>query len=93
MLSVTDSAKALLKEELQKEKRGEENLIRIALTPSNPNQLGFFLDKLQKEDQIIEDNEGERLLVVSEGLAHRLNGVVLDCSNTEEGIKYTLSRS
>jgi len=93
MLTVTFSAKDKLKEDLQREKKDEETLIRIASSSENPQQIGFFLDKEKEGDQAIADNEGERLLLIDQGMAHILTGLTLDYVNTGQGMNFTLTSS
>ncbi|MDY7034687.1 MAG: hypothetical protein SV375_00795 [Thermodesulfobacteriota bacterium] len=92
MFSVTSSAKEQLKINLQKEKKDEGTLIRLAPSPSNPEQLGFFLDTEKKGDRIIEDNKGERLLLIGKDIAPTLTKVVLDYAITAQGMGFTLER-
>ena len=93
MLSVTSSAKEKLKVDLQKEEKDDETLIRIARSSSDPQQLGFFLDKEKEGDRVIEDNQGEKLLLIADDLAAILTGAVLDYGDTSEGAKFTLTHS
>jgi len=93
MLSVTFSAKEKLKANLQNEKKDEESLIRLARSSTYPQQLGFFLDKKKEGDQVIMDNEGERLLLISHGMAPFVDGLVLDYRETTQGTKFTIARS
>jgi len=78
MLTVTLSAKDKLKKHLQVEKKDEATLLRISSSPSDPQQLGLFLDKERKGDQVIADNEGESLLLLDQGMADILTGLTLD---------------
>jgi len=91
MLTVTDSAKDKLRDDLQKQKEDEETLVRIARSSSDPQQVGLFLDKEKEGDQVIADNEGERLLLIDQDMAHSLTGVTLDYVNTGQGMSFTLT--
>ena len=93
MLSVTSSAKEKLKDDLRKEEKDDETLIRIARSSSDPQQLGFLLDKEKEGDRVIEDNQGEKLLLIADDLATILTGAVLDYGDTSEGTKFTLTHS
>jgi Fe-S cluster assembly iron-binding protein IscA len=93
MLSVTFSAKEKLKNILQEERKDEESLISIARTSSNPQQIGFALDKEKEGDHVIEDNDGESLLLIKEDLAPILSGFVLDYRDTGQGMRFTITRS
>ena len=89
MLFVTTSAKEKLKDELKKEKN-DDLLIRIGRTLSESQQLGFTLDKKKEGDHVVEDNEGEGLLLVGEDIAPILNKYVLNYKDTGEGMKFTI---
>jgi len=91
MLTVTSSAKDLLKEGLQRQREDEETLIRIAFSSSHPEQVGLFLDKEKEGDQVIADNENERLLLLDEDIGNILTETTLDYSVTDEGMKLTLT--
>jgi Fe-S cluster assembly iron-binding protein IscA len=93
MLTVTDSAKDKLKDDLQREKKDEETLIRIARSSSGPEQVGLFLDKEKEGDQVIADNEGERLLLIDQDMVTILTEMILDYSDTGQGLKLTLRGS
>ncbi len=91
MLTVTSSAKDLLKEGLQRQREDEETLIRIAFSSSHPEQVALFLDKEKEGDQVIADNENERLLLLDEDIGNILTETTLDYSVTDEGMKLTLT--
>ena len=91
MLTVTSSAKDLLKEGLQRQREDEETLIRIARSSSHPEQVALFLDKEKEGDQVIADNENERLLLLDEDMGNILTETTLDYSVTDEGMKLTLT--
>jgi Fe-S cluster assembly iron-binding protein IscA len=90
MLTITDSAKDKLRDDLQREK-SEETLLRIAGSSSDPRQIGLFLDKEKEGDQVIADKEGERLLLIDQGMAHILTGLTFDYVNTDQGMHFTLT--
>ena len=91
MLTLTSSAKDVLKEDLQRQRDDEETLIRIARSSSDPQQVGLFLDKEQEGDHIIADNEGEKLLLIDQGMGNILYEKTLDYNDTDQGMKLTLT--
>jgi len=91
MLTVTFSAKDKLKDDLQREKKDEETLLRIASSSSDPQQVGLFLDKEKEGDEVIADNEGGRLLLIDQGMAQVLAGLTLDYVDTGQGMNFTLT--
>jgi Fe-S cluster assembly iron-binding protein IscA len=93
MLSVTFSAKEKLKANLQNEKKDEESLMRLGRSSTDPQQLGFLLDKEKEGDQVIMDNDGERLLLIGQDVAPVVDGLVLDYRETTQGTAFTIARS
>jgi len=74
-----------------RQREDEETLIRIAFSSSHPEQVGLFLDKEQEGDQVIADNEGERLLLMDQDIGNILTEKTLDYSHTDEGMMLTLT--
>jgi thioredoxin 1 len=91
MLTVTASAKEKLKEALQQQQADPQMAIRIIASPSNPNQLQLALDNPKGEDQIVESDDGKKLLLVEPDLASALEGVVMDYQETPQGSGFTIS--
>jgi Fe-S cluster assembly iron-binding protein IscA len=91
MLSVTTTAKEKLREELLKVREEDnESLIRIAPSSSSPAKIGFVLDREKEGDNVIKDNEGQKLLLINTDLARDLKGMILDFQETDEGLRYTI---
>jgi len=91
MLTVTANAKEKLKEALQ-EQADPEMAIRIIPSPSNPDQLQLALDKPKEEDQVVESDDGIKLLLVGPDLAPALEGITMDYQETPQGSGFTMSR-
>jgi thioredoxin 1 len=91
MLTVTANAKEKLKEALQQQ-ADPEMAIRIILSPSNPNELQLALDKPKEEDQVVESDDGTKLLLVGFDLAPSLEGITMDYQETPQGSGFTMSR-
>ena len=90
MLTVTTSAKEKLKEALQ-EQADPEMAIRIIPSPSNPNQLQLALDKPKEGDQVMESDDGMKLLLVGPDLGPTLEGIIMDYQETPQGSGFTMS--
>jgi len=90
MLTVTANAKEKLKETLQ-EQADPEMAIRIIPSPSNPDQLQLALDKSREEDQVVESDDGIKLLLVGPDLVPALEGVTMDYQETPQGSGFTIS--
>jgi thioredoxin 1 len=92
MLTVTASAREKLKEALQQQ-ADSKMAIRIIPSPSNPDQLQLALDKPKEEDQVVESEDGVKLLLVGPDLAPALEGIVMDYQETPQGSGFTMSKA
>ena len=91
MLTVTANAKEKLKEALQQQ-ADPQMAIRIIPSPSSPDQLQFALDNPKEEDQVVESDDGVKLLLVGPDLAPALEGMSMDYQETPQGSGFTMSR-
>ena len=92
MLTVTATAKEKLKEALQKKTTDPEVAIRIIPSSSMPDQLELFLDKERKGDQVVESEEGIKVLIIGPDSVPMLEGMVLDYKETPQGAGFTMSK-
>lgn len=83
MLTVTNSARDLLKEMLIKNSDDPETGMRLVVQPEN-RHFGLLLAKEQAGDQLIE-HEGSKVLMVAPDLAPSVENMTLDVENTETG--------
>lgn len=88
MLTVTESAKQLLKETLSAHTDDPEIGLRLEVKP--PGQLGIVLDRGAEGDQVVE-HEGAKVLLVASELAPAVDGVTLDIQDTADGPKLVVS--
>jgi len=91
MLTVTPLAAEKLKEAIQAKTTDPEVCIRLIPSPSKPNQLEMALDKERQGDQVVE-SEGVKILLLSPELASVLEGMVIDCQETPQGVHFTISK-
>jgi Fe-S cluster assembly iron-binding protein IscA len=91
MLTVTAQAAGKLKEAIQAQMTDPEVAIRLVPSSSRPNQLDMALDKEKEGDQVVE-SEGVKVLFVSSELAQVLDGMVIDCKETPQGVNFTISK-
>ena len=89
MLTVTESAKQLLKETLTAHSDDPEVGIRLSFKP--PGQFGIALDREAEGDQVVE-HEGAKALLVAPELAPVVEGITLDVKDTPEGPKLVMSK-
>jgi len=92
MLTVTIAAKGKLKEALQKQTTDPEMAIRVVSSPSDPKRLELVLDKEKEGDQIVEGEEGTKVLLIGSDLVSDLEGMVVDYQETPEGTGFSISR-
>ena len=90
MLTVTESAKKLLKEILSAHSEEPETCVRLVL--NQPGQLGLVLSKENSDDQTVQ-YEGTKLLVVEPELATVLEEVTLDVGDTGEESKLVMRKN
>ena len=89
MLTVTESAKELLKDKLVAHTDDPEIGLRLELKP--PGQLGLVVGREAEGDQVVE-HEGLKVLLVAPELAHVVDGITLDVQDTADGPKLVVSR-
>jgi Fe-S cluster assembly iron-binding protein IscA len=89
---MTTTAKEKLKGTLQELTTDPEEAMRLILDPSNTDQLAFTLDKEKEGDQVLETEDGKKVLLVAPDLASALEGIVIDYEETPEGPGYTVSK-
>ena len=90
VLIVTASAKDKLKEALE-ENAEPETAIRVVPSPSEPEQLQLALDKEKEHDQVVETDEGMKLLLIGPDIAPALEEMIMDYLQTPEGSGFTLT--
>jgi Fe-S cluster assembly iron-binding protein IscA len=89
MLTVTESAKQLLKETLLAHTDDPESGLRLVLEP--PGRLGLVLGRECYGDQVVE-HEGTKVLLVSPELETLVDETILDVQDTPDGPKLAMLR-
>jgi len=89
MLTVTESAKQLLKKTLRSHSDDPETGLRLSM--DSGGQLGIKLDSESEDDQVVE-HEGAKVLLVAPGLATALEGNTLDVQDTDDGSKLVVTK-
>ena len=85
MLIVTPRAKVKLRRDLNKARDSRFSYARIIYSTSNPARIGFALDDEREDDQVITDNEGEKLLLIGSDMVQFLNDIIIDyCENPDK---------
>lgn len=89
MLTVTESARQILKETLQEHSDDPETGIRLSVQEGG--QFGIALDSESEGDQVVE-HEGAKVLLVASALSNVLEGRTMDVHETEEGPKLYITK-
>jgi len=88
MLTVTAQAAEELKAKAQVEVTDPEQALRLIRAGSG--QLALIPDTAEEGDQVVE-HEGDKVLLVGAELTDAVDGLVLDCKDTPEGRRFTIS--
>jgi Fe-S cluster assembly iron-binding protein IscA len=91
MLTVTEQAAAALKGVVQAQTEDPELAIRLVPSVARPNQLDMALDRKKEGDQVV-DSDGFEVLFVSAELSEALDGMVIDCQDTPQGMQFSIGR-
>ena len=92
VLTVTALAVEKLKEAIRTQTTDPEIGIRLMPSPSKPDQFEMTLDKEKEGDQVVE-SEGLKILLLRSELAPALEGMVIDCLETPQGVRFTRSKT
>ena len=82
MLAVTDAARDVLGQILANSDPAQEQALR--LTRNDEDEFGLALDEARAGDQVV-DNAGQAVLLIENGLADELQGVMLDATQMADG--------
>jgi len=88
MLTVTAQAAAELKTIAQAEATNPEEALR--LIPTGEGELALVVDAPGEGDQVVE-HEGVNVLLIGPELIDAVDGLVLDCMDTPQGLQLTIS--
>ncbi len=91
MLNVTERAKEKLQEKLREMTTDPDKAIRMIFSPSSPNKLDFILDDEDVGDQVVINEKGKKVLLVSPDLVTALKEMLIDYQETSQGTGFTLS--
>jgi len=89
MLTVTEGAKQILKEELLANTDDPEMCLRLKGEPGG--QLGLVLDKEAPDDYVVE-HEGSKVLLIGKELPDVVDELTLKTEDTPEGPKLVIRR-
>ena len=89
-LTVTPPAKKKLEENLLKAKK-DDRCIRLIHSPTNPNGLKFAFDRIREGDQIVETDEGKKVLLIGQDIGKSIEGMIIDVQETPNGSKFVIT--
>jgi Fe-S cluster assembly iron-binding protein IscA len=91
ILTVTALAAEKLRESIRAKTQDPDTSFRLTRSPEKPNQLKMVLDKVKKNDQVVESG-GVKILVISPELVPSLEGMVIDYQETPQGSGFTMTK-
>jgi len=89
MLKVTSSAKEKLQATIKKRTDDPDMAIRIQPYPDMPNRLEFGFDRERIGDQIVQTNDGVKVLLIGPDVMPVIKGKMIDYNTDEPG--FTIS--
>jgi Fe-S cluster assembly iron-binding protein IscA len=90
-LTITALAMLKLRQALQAKTLDPDIGFRIIPSTSKPSQLKMILDRVKKEDKVLE-SEGTKILFISPELIPKLEDMVIDYHETPQGGGFVISR-
>jgi Fe-S cluster assembly iron-binding protein IscA len=91
MLGVTDAAKERLVALKQAKTPDPEVAVRIVRNNEAQEGLAMTLDTERTDDAVVQNDSGNKVLLLNSELASALQGHVLDYQETPQGNSFTLS--
>ena len=76
-----------------KPRENDLSLLRIGKQSSGSEKIEILLDTEREDDNVIMDNEGDKLLLIGRDLNPLFNGMILDFEETDKGRNFTIIRS
>jgi Fe-S cluster assembly iron-binding protein IscA len=90
MLTVTAVAKEKLKSRLLRLNRGSETTIRLIPSTKDLGKWKMIWDKEKGEDQVVESEDGIKILLIGADLDRAMEGMVVDFRTTPEGTGFAI---
>lgn len=90
MLTVTKAAKEKLTSRLLRLKTGSKRTIRLIPAPRKPGKWKMIWDKERPKDQVVESEDGIKILLVGADLVRAIEGMVVDFRKTPEGTGFAI---
>jgi len=90
MVTVTEDAKVELGRVLASA-NVDDPTVGLRLIAGGRGQFGLVLDTEHEGDQVVE-HEGSKVLLVGQDLTEPLEGVTIDCRQTDEGARLVIYR-
>ncbi len=90
MLTVTAVAKEKIKARLLRMKTDPEITVRLIPSPANPGKWKMILDKEKEKDQVVEGEDGIKILLIAANLVPALEEMIIDFRKTPEGTGFAI---
>lgn len=92
MLELTPEAIKKLEELIKEQTTDPEMAIRVSVHLSVPKRLDLVLDKEKRDDHVVRNEKGVKVLLIQSAIVHKLEGLVLDYQKTPDGEGFTILR-
>jgi len=85
-------AKKILQKKIQELKKDPKKAIRLIPSPSDIGQLEMGLDKGREGDEVVESDDGIKVLLIGVDLVPAQEGMVIVFRETPQGTNLTTSK-
>ena len=92
MLTVTAVAKEKLKARLLRLETASGVTIRLIPSSKNPGKWKMIWDKEKGQDQVVESEDGIKILLIGADLAPAMEDMIVDFRETPEGTGFAIYR-
>jgi Fe-S cluster assembly iron-binding protein IscA len=89
MVTVTERAKARLKELLGTQT--DDPSVALRLAPTSPGQFGIFPDRGRSDDETVQ-HQGSVVLLIGQEIAEAVHDTTIDCDEGETGRKFVIRK-
>lgn len=91
-MTVTEFAKEKLKARLLRLRKDSERTIRLVPSPQKPGKWKMIWDREKPEDQVVESEDGIKILLIGKDLIRAMEDMVVDFRTTSEGTGFAIYR-
>ena len=93
MLKVTATAKEKLREALADQQTKPGFAARLIPSKAKQHEYELALDKEKEKDQVVQSEDGEKILLIGPEIAPALDEMVFDYVKTDDGDGFTMTKA